>query len=123
MRHLPLFISPSIWCKLFRSSTEAIMNRVAAILPAAGLGTRMGADTPKQFLSLDGIPVLLFTSRRLAAGPALTDFIIATRAEEIDSLAASIVEMKLGRPVRVVRGGDSRQDSVANVLPEVPSET
>jgi 2-C-methyl-D-erythritol 4-phosphate cytidylyltransferase len=88
-----------------------MMNRVTAILPAAGLGTRMGADTPKQFLSLDGVPVLLFTLRRLAACPAITDFVIATRGEE-----------NLGRPVHVVRGGDSRQDSVANALAEVPSE-
>ena len=98
------------------------MNRVTAILPAAGLGTRMGADTPKQFLSLDGVPVLLFTLRRLAACPAITDFVIATRAEEIDSVAASVASENLGRPVRVVRGGDTRQDSVANALAEVPSE-
>jgi len=99
------------------------MNRVTAILPAAGLGTRMGADTPKQFLSLDGVPVLLFTLRRLAACPAITDFVISTRAEEVDSVAASVAQEKLGRPVRVVRGGDTRQDSVANALTEVPPET
>ncbi len=99
------------------------MNRVTAILPAAGLGTRMGAETPKQFLSLDGVPVLLFTLRRLAACPAISDFIIATRAEEVDSLTASVAEEDLGRPVRVVRGGDSRQDSVANALTHVSSET
>jgi 2-C-methyl-D-erythritol 4-phosphate cytidylyltransferase len=98
-------------------------NRVTAILPAAGLGTRMGAETPKQFLSLDGVPVLLFTLRRLAACPAITDFIIATRAEEVESVAASAASAKLGRPVRVVRGGDTRQDSVANALLEVSSET
>jgi 2-C-methyl-D-erythritol 4-phosphate cytidylyltransferase len=100
-----------------------MMNRVTAILPAAGLGTRMGAETPKQFLSLDGVPVLLFTLRRLAACPAITDFIIATRAEEVDSLTATISKEKFARPVRVVRGGDSRQDSVANALAHVASET
>jgi 2-C-methyl-D-erythritol 4-phosphate cytidylyltransferase len=98
------------------------MNRVTAILPAAGLGTRMGADTPKQFLSLDGVPVLLFTLRRLAACPAITNFVIATRAEEVDSVSASVASENLGRPVRVVRGGDARQDSVANALAEVPAE-
>ena len=82
------------------------MNRVTAILPAAGLGTRMGADTPKQFLSLDGVPVLLFTLRRLAACPSITDFVIATRGEEVDAVAASIASENLGRSVRVVRGGD-----------------
>jgi 2-C-methyl-D-erythritol 4-phosphate cytidylyltransferase len=98
------------------------MNRVTAILPAAGLGTRMGAETLKQFLELDGVPVLTFTLRRLALCPAITDFIVATRADEVDSLAARIARENLGRPVRVVRGGDSRQESVANALAEIPDD-
>jgi len=99
------------------------MKRVTAILPAAGLGTRMGADTPKQFLSLDGVPVLLFTLRRLAACSAITNFIIATRAEDVDSVSAIATSENLGRKVCVVRGGDSRQDSVSNAVAEVPTET
>lgn len=99
------------------------MNRVTAVLPAAGLGTRMGADTPKQFLALDGAPLLIFTLRRLATCPLITDFVIATRAEEIDSVTASAEAEKLSQPVAVVRGGDSRQDSVANALAEVPPES
>src|SRR5215469_3046881 len=100
-----------------------MMNRVTAVLPAAGLGTRMGADTPKQFLALDGVPLLIFTLRRLAACPLITDFVIATRAEEIDSVTASAEAEKLPQPVTVVRGGDARQDSVANALAEVPPES
>lgn len=99
------------------------MNRVTAILPAAGLGTRMGAETPKQFRALDGVPVLLFALRRLAACPLITEFVIATRAEEVDSVSASVEKEKLKQPVEVVRGGDSRQDSVANALAEVAPET
>src|SRR5467141_2549323 len=98
------------------------MIRVTAILPAAGLGTRMGAEMPKQFLELDGLPLLIFTLRRLAACPAITYFVIATRADEVDSIAALAAKENLGRPVRVVRGGDTRQDSVANALPEVPPD-
>jgi 2-C-methyl-D-erythritol 4-phosphate cytidylyltransferase len=98
------------------------MNRVTAILPAAGLGTRMGADTPKQFLELDGVPLLIFTLRRLAACPAIDEFIIATRAEELDSVTARVERENLGRPITVVRGGDTRQDSVANALAEIESE-
>jgi 2-C-methyl-D-erythritol 4-phosphate cytidylyltransferase len=96
-----------------------MMNRVTAILPAAGLGTRMGSGTPKQFLELDGVPLLRFTLRRLAACPEITEFIISTRAEEVDAVAASVKAENFGRPVRVVRGGDSRQDSVSNALTEV----
>jgi 2-C-methyl-D-erythritol 4-phosphate cytidylyltransferase len=99
------------------------MTRVTAILPAAGLGTRMGADTPKQFLELDGVPVLIFTLRRLAACPAITDFVVATRVEEVDPLAARVAKESLGRPIRVVRGGDTRQDSVANALAEIAEDT
>jgi len=99
------------------------MNRVTAVLPAAGLGTRMGADTPKQFLALDGVPLLLFTLRRLAACPLITDFVIATRAEEIDSVTSSAEAEKFAQPVSVVRGGDTRQDSVANALAEVSPES
>jgi 2-C-methyl-D-erythritol 4-phosphate cytidylyltransferase len=99
------------------------MSRIAAILPAAGFGTRMGAETPKQFLELDGVPLVIFTLRRLAACAAITDFFIATRPEEIASLEARVAQEKLGRPVRVVRGGDSRQESVANALAQVPAET
>jgi 2-C-methyl-D-erythritol 4-phosphate cytidylyltransferase len=83
----------------------------------------MGAETPKQFLSLDGVPVLLFTLRRLAACPAISDFIIATRGDEVDSLSSTVAKEKFARPVRVVRGGDSRQDSVANALNHVEAGT
>ncbi len=99
------------------------MSRIAAIIPAAGLGTRMGADTPKQFLELDGVPLILFTLRRLAACTAITDFFISTRAEDIVSVQDRVAKSGLGRPARVVHGGDTRQQSVANALAQVDPAT
>jgi 2-C-methyl-D-erythritol 4-phosphate cytidylyltransferase len=99
------------------------MPRTIAILPAAGFGTRMGADSRKQFRLLDGVPVIVFTLRRLAACRAIDEFLIATRAEEMDALSTRIGEEQLGRPVRVVRGGDTRQQSVENALAQVASDT
>jgi 2-C-methyl-D-erythritol 4-phosphate cytidylyltransferase len=99
------------------------MSRIVAILPAAGLGTRMGAESPKQFRLLDGLPVVIFTLRRLAACPSISEFLIATRAEEVDGLGARVAEERLGQPVRVIRGGDTRQQSVANALAEIASDT
>jgi 2-C-methyl-D-erythritol 4-phosphate cytidylyltransferase len=98
-------------------------NRTVAILPAAGLGTRMGAETPKQFLELDGVPLVLFTLRRLALCAEITDFFIATRAEEVASLQARASREVSGRPVKVVSGGDSRQESVGNALAQLPTGT
>ncbi|HEX9760356.1 MAG TPA: 2-C-methyl-D-erythritol 4-phosphate cytidylyltransferase, partial [Candidatus Acidoferrales bacterium] len=96
---------------------------IAAILPAAGIGTRMGAGQPKQFLELDGVPVVIFALRRLAACAEITDFFIATMPEEVQALSDRVAKENIGRPVRVVRGGASRQDSVANALAEVPADT
>src|SRR6202023_3938027 len=99
------------------------MSRIAAIVPAAGLGTRMGADLPKQFHELDGVPLIIFTLRRLAACAAITEFFISTRAEDIVSLQDTVAKAGLGRPARVVHGGDTRQQSVANALAQVDPTT
>jgi 2-C-methyl-D-erythritol 4-phosphate cytidylyltransferase len=99
------------------------MGRIAAIIPAAGLGTRMGADVPKQFLELDGVPLVIFTLRRLAASGAITDFFIATRAEDVVSLQDKVAKAAIGRPARVLHGGDTRQQSVANALAQVDPST
>jgi 2-C-methyl-D-erythritol 4-phosphate cytidylyltransferase len=99
------------------------MSRIAAIVPAAGLGTRMGADQPKQFLELDGQPLIIFTLRRLAACAAITDFFISTRADDVVFLQDRVAKAGLGRPARVVHGGDTRQQSVANALAQVDPAT
>src|SRR5579862_1710661 len=99
------------------------MSRIAAIVPAAGLGTRMGADQLKQFLELDGMPLIIFTLRRLAACTAITDFFISTRGDDIVSLQDKVARAALGRPARVVHGGDTRQQSVANALAQVDPST
>ena len=96
------------------------MHRIAAILPAAGMGTRMGAETPKQFLELDGTPIVIHSLRRIASCALVTDIIVATRADEVARLEERIAKEKFKQTVRVVKGGDSRQESVAAALNEVP---
>jgi 2-C-methyl-D-erythritol 4-phosphate cytidylyltransferase len=98
------------------------MSRIAAILPAAGLGTRMGAETPKQFLELNSIPIVIHSLRRMASCALVTDLIVATRADEIARLEKWIAREEFKQTVRVVKGGNSRQDSVAAALGEVPNE-
>jgi 2-C-methyl-D-erythritol 4-phosphate cytidylyltransferase len=99
------------------------MTRIAAILPAAGLGTRMGAETPKQFLELDGTPIVIHSVRRIASCPLVTDIIVATRADVVESLQQRLSSDSFMQSVRVIRGGDSRQDSVAAALHEVANDT
>ena len=99
------------------------MSRIAAILPAAGMGTRMGADTPKQFLELDGAPILIHTLRKIASCALVTDIIVATRVDEVQRVQERVGKEKFAQRVRVVRGGDSRQESVAEALRLVPDDT
>jgi 2-C-methyl-D-erythritol 4-phosphate cytidylyltransferase len=98
------------------------MSRITAILPAAGLGTRMGAETPKQFLELDGVPIAILSLRRIAACPLVTQIIVATRPDVVDKLESRIRQEKFRQPVRVIPGADSRQGSVAEALKLIPDD-
>jgi len=99
------------------------MTRIAAILPAAGLGTRMGAETPKQFLELEGTPIVIHSVRRIASCPLVTDIIVATRPDVVESLEQRLRGESFMQSVRVIRGGDSRQDSVSAALQQVSNDT
>ena len=83
----------------------------------------MGAETPKQFLELDGTPIVILSLRRIAACPQVTEIIVATRTDEVARLEERIKKEKFKQSIRVVKGGDSRQDSVAAALREVANGT
>ena len=46
----------------------------------------MGHETPKQFLELDGVPIVIHSLRRIAACPLITHIIVATRADVVERL-------------------------------------
>jgi len=79
------------------------MTKITAILPAAGMGTRMGRETPKQFLELDGAPIFLHTLRRLATCDAITEIILATRADEVQRIEELCRREKFRQSVHVVK--------------------
>jgi 2-C-methyl-D-erythritol 4-phosphate cytidylyltransferase len=95
---------------------------VSVILPAAGLGTRMGKTSKKQFLQLDGAPILVHTLRRFAKIEAISEFIVACRVEDMEDVRQMLAGEALGKPVRLVEGGDSRQESVDHALSTVSSD-
>ena len=83
----------------------------------------MGAETPKQFLELDGVPIVILSLRRIASCEVVTDIIVATRGDEVARLEERIRAEHFKQNVRVVKGGDSRQDSVSRALEEVSNDT
>src|ERR1700685_4459815 len=94
--------------------------KVSVILPAAGLGTRMGREksgtSRKQFMLLEGAPILIHTIRKFLLCPSVTDIVVALRAEDIDWARGLIHQEHPQKPVHVVEGGETRQQSVENAL-------
>ena len=104
--------------------------RVAVILPAAGLGTRMGraaaektGTSRKQFMLLEGSPILVHTVRKFASIAAVTGIVIAVRAEDMEWVAEMMAGAFAAGRVRVVEGGNSRQQSVSNALASLAADT
>jgi 2-C-methyl-D-erythritol 4-phosphate cytidylyltransferase len=104
--------------------------KIAVILPAAGLGTRMGRNSAekagtsrKQFMLLDGSPILLHTIRKFVACPPVTEIVVALRSDDMDWVREMLGKEALPKPVRLVQGGDSRQQSVENALAQLAPDT
>src|SRR3984893_5470365 len=104
--------------------------KVSVILPAAGLGTRMGRSLPekagtsrKQFMLLEGSPILLHTIRKFVSSTAVAEIVVALRAEDHEWVRELLRQEDFGKPVRLVEGGDSRQQSVENALATLDAAT
>jgi 2-C-methyl-D-erythritol 4-phosphate cytidylyltransferase len=103
--------------------------KVSVILPAAGLGTRMKAQpektgtSRKQFMLLDGSPILLHTIRKFDSCPVISEIVVALRRDDIEWVSELLGKEHLSNPVRLVEGGDSRQASVQNALATLTPDT
>lgn len=89
------------------------MRRVAAIIVAAGSGTRFGSQ--KQLVMLGGKPLFLHSLLTFAAFPGVTDIVVAVpedMRQEMHDLTAAIAPP----PIMIVAGGITRQRSVENAL-------
>lgn len=92
------------------------MRRPAvAIVPAGGAGTRFGSGLPKQFVEIDGETILQRTLRSLARGEVLDYAVVAAPAMWLDR-TREIAERIAALDIRVVEGGPTRQESVANAV-------
>jgi len=84
-------------------------NRCWAVVPAAGLGTRMGAPVPKQYLEVAGATVLEHSLRSLLACGRISGLVVALGPD--DELGRALPALRDPR-VQVVAGGARRSDSV-----------
>ncbi len=91
-------------------------KRVAAIIPAAGTGRRMGGERPKQFLEIAGIPILLRTLVRFEQSVEIDEIVAVVPEAEFSETERLVRGRQLRKVTAIVKGGKERQDSVWNGL-------
>jgi 2-C-methyl-D-erythritol 4-phosphate cytidylyltransferase len=93
--------SPLVWC----------------VVPAAGRGTRVGGDCPKQYLPLAGRPLIEHTLERLAAHPQIAGLLVVLGATDTHWSGIGTLH---GKPVLTAVGGAERSDSVLAGIDALP---
>ncbi|HJT69708.1 MAG TPA: 2-C-methyl-D-erythritol 4-phosphate cytidylyltransferase [Terriglobales bacterium] len=107
--------------------------KTLVIIPAAGLGTRMGSApakdrkpvASKQFVALQGTPVLVHTLRKFARNSEVAEIFVALRKSEIDPFRARLEREApeiLKNKTVLLEGGENRQQSVANALAAISAD-
>lgn len=93
---------------------------VHAMLFAGGTGTRMKSENiPKQFIEVDGKPIIIRTLENFAFHPLVDDIVIACIASGIDHLKKLIEQYRIPKVINIVEGGSSGFESIHNGLVEV----
>lgn len=98
--------------------------KVIVIIPAAGLGTRMAragrkAAASKQFLEIDGTPIVFHTLRVFARNQQVSQIVVALRKNEMERFSRQMEKEKIAAKVEMVEGGEHRQHSVGNALAHI----
>ena len=89
------------------------MTDVAAIVVAAGQGTRFGSDIPKQFLLLQNRPLIVHSLERLQSAAAVSQIVVVVGKEWVSYMGREIVgRYNFDKVSAVIPGGKERQDSV-----------
>jgi len=94
-----------------------------AIIAAAGTGSRMASDRPKQFLQLAGTPIIFHTLKPFELCDSIHEVIVVLPAEESAEFLAQAGKRGLRKLARVVPGGTTRADSVKRGLQAIRAAT
>lgn len=87
-----------------------------ALLTAAGMGTRMGQDIPKQFIHVDNKPIIIYTLEAFQNHPSIDAIICVTLPNWIDVVRAYAMQFNITKLKWIVPGGATGQESIRNGL-------
>lgn len=93
-----------------------------AIIFAGGSGVRMGAGVPKQFLEINGKPIIIHTLQLFQYHKEIDKIYISVLADYISYMKELVEEYRLKKVADVIPGGETAQDSIYNALKRAQSE-
>lgn len=93
-----------------------------AIIFAGGSGVRMGAGVPKQFLEINGKPIIIHTLQLFQYHEQIDKIYVSVLAEYISYMKELVEEYRLKKVADVIPGGETAQDSIYNALKKAESE-
>ena len=88
---------------------------ISVIVAAAGTGSRMNHKLKKQFIELDGVPILVRTLRSFDFD-LIDEVIVVTGEEDVAEIEKMVLEYSIGNVKKIIVGGKRRQDSIYNGL-------
>lgn len=95
---------------------------VIALLTAAGTGTRMGQDIPKQFIHVENKPLIIHTMEAFQNHPSVDAIMVVTLSSWIAVLQAYASQFNITKLKWIVSGGTTSQESIHNGLIELSKE-
>ncbi len=90
--------------------------KTVALLTAAGVGSRMHISIPKQFLTVENKPIIIYTLEAFEGHPSIDEIIVACLPEWIPVLTAYAKENNITKLKYIIPGGATGQESITNCL-------
>lgn len=97
--------------------------KVQAIIPTAGLGTRMDTELPKPLVKIKDKPIIVYTLDAISQSSLIESIILVAHESTINKLEKIVQDYGLIKVAQVVIGGETRSDSVYNALKVVDDDT
>ena len=94
-------------------------KKVVALLTAAGVGSRMKQDIPKQFLHIENKPLIIYTLEAFQAHPSIDAIIVVCLKGWNDILKSYAKQFNIDKLKHIVNGGETGQESIKNGLDEL----
>ena len=90
------------------------MDKRIAFITAGGHGERMHEQTPKQFLCLNNVPIIVYTLKKFEQSDSIDVILVVCLSGWVEQLKEMAVKYNITKLVAVVEGGNNSQESISN---------